>query len=70
MANGRYLWHIKACDSVNICGNFSDTGAFAINSTPVFSFTAQTNKEISTLSLSDEITIGGLITGAQVSIVG
>ena len=65
--NGDYIMSLSSCDATSNCTSAS-TGTFKINKPLPFSFTAQTNKELSTNYVSDEVTMTWLITWATVII--
>lgn len=65
--NGEYTILLSVCDELDNCSAIT-TWTFTINKPLSLTFAAQTNKELSTNYVSNEVTMTGLITGATVII--
>lgn len=67
--NGDYIMTLASCDAASNCAS-ANTGIFTINRPLPFSFTAQTDKELSTTYVSNEVTMTWLVTWATMIIQG
>lgn len=68
--NGIYNRIIWPQDNAGNIWWYSSTGTFIFNAPDAFSFSGQTNTELSTSYQSNEIIVSGIITWSQITIVG